>query len=239
MHSKPLVSIILPTWNRALLLPRALNSIKAQSFCDYEIVVIDDGSEDNTRQVISTHDAPVRYYYQANGGVASARNLGVEKATGQWVAFLDSDDSWMCEKLLLQMQALAQNPDVSMVFSDYEVWDESLSPPEMVQIRCYPGKDTSYSALTRHNFVGTLTVVVQRQSIEAIGGFDVGLKRGSDYDAWLRIARKQRIMRVPGVLARYRRHQNSLTGLDTHQDARTRGDVLGRLNHSSSGFNVS
>ena len=229
MQSRPLVSIILPTWNRASILPRALVSIKAQSFTDYEVLVVDDGSEDDTQQLLSHHDAPIRCLSQAHGGVASARNLGIEHARGRWIAFLDSDDTWMPEKLLTQMQALEQNPEVSMVFSDYEVWDESRDQPELVQTRRYLDEDTSFAALARRNFIGTLTAVVHREALATAGGFDESLVRGSDFDAWLRIARNGKIMRVPGVFARYRRHPKSLTGLDSRQDANTRDEVLARF----------
>ncbi|MEW8584550.1 MAG: glycosyltransferase family A protein, partial [Candidatus Thiodiazotropha sp.] len=104
------VSVVIPTHNRAHTLPRALDSVLAQSHQPLEIIVVDDGSDDETAELMEDHYGCCDYLRQANQGVSSARNLGIEKARGEWIALLDSDDRWLPNKLQLQLEALAGAP---------------------------------------------------------------------------------------------------------------------------------
>jgi glycosyltransferase involved in cell wall biosynthesis len=121
-----LVSVIIPTYNRAHIIQRCIDSALSQTYPNLEIVVVDDGSKDNTKEIIDTHysDNPkVNYFSKQNGGVSSARNLGLSVAKGEFVAFLDSDDFWMPEKIDLQVKCLQKHPDVGLVWTEFFACD--------------------------------------------------------------------------------------------------------------------
>lgn len=109
---KTIISAVIPTYNREKYVTNAIDSVLAQTFYNYEIIVIDDGSTDNTRKVLSSYGNKIRYFFQENKGVSAARNLGVEKAKGEWIAFLDSDDEWLPGYLSCQMEHARQYPQV-------------------------------------------------------------------------------------------------------------------------------
>ena len=115
------VSVVIPTYNRARRLPAAIESALQQGIADLEIIVVDDGSTDDTRAVIAQYGDRVRYHYQPNAGVGAARNTGIREARGEFVAFLDSDDRWLDSKLALQLAVFEACPDVGLVFSDFVI----------------------------------------------------------------------------------------------------------------------
>jgi GT2 family glycosyltransferase len=122
----PLVSVIVPTYNRAYCLPRALDSVRAQSYAHFEVVLIDDGSSDGTAELVARrygHDGRIRYFHQANRGVTAARNAGLAQARGDYIALLDSDDAWLPWKLELQLTCFRQCPEVGMVWTDMQALD--------------------------------------------------------------------------------------------------------------------
>lgn len=122
---KDLVSVIIPTYNRAMRCKAAVESVLSQTHGNVEIVVVDDGSKDNTREVIKGMDERVKYIHQANAGVSAARNRGLEAATGDYIAFLDSDDSWRPWKLEAQLSTLRAFPEAGMVWTDMLAVDEN------------------------------------------------------------------------------------------------------------------
>ncbi|MEN8174159.1 MAG: glycosyltransferase family A protein [Pseudomonadota bacterium] len=191
-ESVPTVSVIVPTYNRADVLPRAINSILRQSFQDFEIIVVDDGSIDDTGAVVSQYlDRPgsrVRYAFQKHTNVASARNLGIRLARGSYIAFLDSDDEWFPAKLQKQVAYLDSNK-VGFVHTGRNLVcmpDNSRS-----RLLSYPQTPARSS---RDLLAGTanvaMTVVVRRTMFEDAGVFDEGLDTTQDLDLWLRIARR-------------------------------------------------
>src|SRR3990170_2838516 len=117
----PKVSVIIPTYNREKYIVETLQSVFAQTFTDYEVIVIDDGSTDNTADVLRPYLDRIVYIRKPNGGQGSARNVGIKVAKGEYIAFLDSDDLWMPEKLELQVKYLDNNKDAGLVFTDYLV----------------------------------------------------------------------------------------------------------------------
>ncbi|NOS80980.1 MAG: glycosyltransferase family 2 protein [Nitrospira sp.] len=114
----PKISIIIPTYNRALFVTEAIDSVMAQTFRDYEVIVVDDGSTDNTKDVLLRYGERIRYIYQSNSGVGAARNAGVRCAVGEWLAFLDSDDIWLPEYLSCQMAQANQNPSAHTLMTN-------------------------------------------------------------------------------------------------------------------------
>lgn len=139
-----LVSVVIPSYNRAYIVGQAIESVLRQTYTNVEVVVIDDGSTDDTERVVAAFDERVRYIHQANAGIAVARNSGIAAARGEYVAFLDSDDAWLPWKLEAQMSVLRQRPEVGMVWTDMTAVDESGDIVEAEYLR------TFYKASFRH-----------------------------------------------------------------------------------------
>ena len=179
------ISVIIPTHNRCELLRRALLSVFAQTLLPTEVVVIDEGSTDNTATMIRTEFPAVSYYYQENSGVSSARNLGIQHTTGDWLAFLDSDDEWLPEKLMQQSAALIVNPDSKICHTE-EQWIRN-------GIRVNPAKQYAktggwlFTECLALCAISPSTVMIHRSVFTAIGLFDTHLPVCEDYDLWLRI----------------------------------------------------
>lgn len=203
----PLVSIVLPTYNRAHVLHRSVRSVLAQSFTDWELIIIDDGSTDDTERLCRDYAARLgpkfRYIQQENQGVSAARNRGMQEAAGEWIAFLDSDDLFLPSKLSLQMGMLASNPKAGFCFTNYLFFDDDLKVtcagfdiPREFQGEVYPKiLETSY------NYVMTPSVVVARDRALAAGGFSLEMKVCEDIDFWGRICQKTTacVVREPSI----------------------------------------
>ncbi len=182
------VSVIIPTYNREKLLDRALSSVLAQSISCNEIVVVDDGSVDNSRALVHHFDSqtplPIRYVFQENKGPAAARNRGIKEANFQYLAFLDSDDHWQKKKLELQVAALKQNPQY-LISHTGERWlrrGKHLNQKKKHQ----PGNGDIFQHCLQLCAVGMSTVMVKKTLFEHVGLFNEELRCCEDYDLWLR-----------------------------------------------------
>ena len=146
----PLISVIVVTYNRACFLKDALDSIKRQTFKDYEIIVVDDGSTDNTKDIAEQYKG-VRYIYQVHGGISKARNTAVRAAKGKWIATLDSDDQWKEDKLQKQVDYLRTHPDCRIVFTSFqnytEISNDKLNKRQAKLLQTPPDKCLLASAL--------------------------------------------------------------------------------------------
>ena len=200
---RPAVTAVLPTYNRAHLLPRALDSALAQTYEDFELLVIDDGSSDDTGAVVRGYrDSRVRYLRQRrNAGVSSARNRGLREARGDLVAFLDSDDEWLPEKLALQVQRFGKVPErVGLVYGAVENEDGAGGRTIMVPTR----RGNVYRELLLANVIhGTSGVMIRRSVVPAVGFFDELIPAIEDYDYWVRLARFFEVDFVEAPLIRY------------------------------------
>ena len=201
----PEVSVIIPTYNSARYVTDAVESVLGQSFDDLEVLVIDDGSTDETEKVMSGYGAPVRYIRQANGGVAAARNRGISESRGRFVAFLDADDVWLPFKLERQLEAISQRSNNRACYSAFTVATSELKPAVI-----YRSKDQGHfleALLTSGNIVGTpSTVICERELLDEAGGFDPALSYGADWDLWLRLAVLTEFCYVDEPLVFYRQH---------------------------------
>jgi glycosyltransferase involved in cell wall biosynthesis len=168
-----MVSVIIPTYNRESFLSRAIQSVLSQTYSNWELLVVDDGSTDNTRKVVNEYikkDNRIKYFYKENGGQGSARNLGIKHASGEYIAFLDSDDEWLPEKLELQIDLLEKNDDADFSFCDANfIIDEFVR--SVVSLRPKTN-DLFMEILTAQNGLLPSTLVVRRSVIESIGGFN-------------------------------------------------------------------
>lgn len=203
MKKIPTVSVILPTYNRAHLIGRAIQSVLAQTYHDFELIIIDDGSTDNTRSVIEDFDDDRIVYikHEQNKGVAAARNTGIATVKGKYIAFLDSDDQWMPGKLASQIDILANTtPDIGVVVSGY-IWIKGSNKvylPEQHYVRQYLNEPSSGVSV-----ILTLlqTSLVKKECFEKVGLFDEQLRTSSDTEMIIRLARHYTYLYVEEPLA--------------------------------------
>lgn len=212
------ISVVVPTYNRARFLRFALNSVLAQTYRDFEVVVVDDGSTDETEHLVSEYSGRVRYIYQENRGRGAARNVGVQHATGEYIAFLDSDDVWYLDKLARQIAFLEANPDSMFVHGpvDFVREDGSRDEKETRRVRRLfedaKRRGYSYESLVDSCVMFTSAVMVKRDCFERNGGFvESAFTAREDFEWYLRVARRDRIEYLDGApLASYRLHEGNV-----------------------------
>lgn len=200
----PLVSIILPTYNRANYLPYSINSVLAQSYDIFELYIIDDGSSDNTVDVVNNYlnDDRVHYIYQDNQGQSVARNEGLKRAKGDFICFLDSDDLYKPDKLVKQIDILKSNRKIDIVHGDEDLIDKDGRILSKKNMNRYSGM--IYEKLLIDNSVSIITVMARKKCFDEMGGFDESIEVGDDYDLWLRFSAKYRYHYEPEYFAQYR-----------------------------------
>jgi glycosyltransferase involved in cell wall biosynthesis len=190
--AEPLVSTIIPTFNRSQLVRHAVRSALAQSYTRQEVLVVDDGSTDDTRAALDREfSGRIRYFHKPNGGVSSARNLGLAEARGDLLCFLDSDDAWHVDKIARQVAFLEARPDLALVVTDFAWVDQSGRITRVVHRRAALPRDGHIlpDVLSEPTIV-TPTAMLRRSVYEAVGGFDTELRTAEDIDFYLRIARR-------------------------------------------------
>ena len=208
--SYTMISVIVPTYNRAQQLPRALASILCQSCSPKEIIVVDDGSTDETSALMTSEYPEIVFIQQQNTGVSSARNVGIKRASGDWIAFLDSDDEWLPEKLEIQMKALYENPEKKICHTN-EIWirnGKRVNPKKKhekfggwIFQKCLPLCCISPSS-----------VIIHKSIFKEIGLFDYSLPVCEDYDLWLRITARNPVLYIEEpFLIKYGGHEDQLS----------------------------
>jgi glycosyltransferase involved in cell wall biosynthesis len=204
------VSVVIPTYNSARFLGAAIDSVLVQTYRDFEVIVVDDGSTDDTPEVVARFGEAVRYRRQANQGVSEARNRGIAEAQGRYVAFLDADDTWFSGKLDRQTFALTASPHHRACYSSYLAVDEHLQPKGIR--RSNRVGSTLEDLLTRGNVVGSVcTVVCERELLAAVGGFDPTLSQCADWEMWVRLATRTEFLYLDEPLVTYRQHASSMS----------------------------
>lgn len=206
------VSIILPTYNRASLLAQAIDSVLNQTFKDFELIIVDNYSADDTESVVKSYnDKRIRYFKNQNNGLVSInRNYGIQKSHGEYIAFLDDDDLWLPEKLEKQAELMDSNKDLGLVYSGSQVIDSKGDLAKSAYFRSLkPLTGNIFNELLASNFIPQLTVLVRREALNKVGLFDLKYKISQDYDLWLRIARYYPIDFIRQPLAKYRLHSES------------------------------
>jgi len=204
----PLVSVVIPTHNRPAMLAEAIASVRAQTFSDYEIIVVSNGESDDMRRASREAAAGCVYLELKEGNVSAARNFGVISAKGEWIAFLDDDDLWLPHKLERQL-AEAERTNADLICSDYV---EFYPDGERIWRWRLPD-GWSYTKAVNHGWwtAGTPTVVVRKKTLVQLGGFDPSLRCAEDLDMWRRISWAHAICQVPEILVRVRRGHAQLT----------------------------
>jgi glycosyltransferase involved in cell wall biosynthesis len=221
-----IVSVIIPTHNRREFLPSAIASVLGQSFMDWELLVVDDGSQDDTADVVEPFllDPRVRYVSQTQQGRSVARNRGIQMAQGKWVAFLDSDDRYLPNCLQDHLNTTAEQPNLAMTIGGYEYIDEF--DQRLGERRPWDESKLSPSAWLFNCLAMPGSVLVARPWLEHIGGFDPGCEIAEDWDLFLRLAHAGGIMAwAKAMVCQYRQHRAS----SIHDTARHRDGSLRAL----------
>lgn len=208
----PLVSVAIATYNCARFLPEAIRSALAQTHRDIEVLVVDDGSEDDTTAVLAefAHDPRLRAVRIEHAGHAPAKNHAASLARGEWIAFLDADDVWLPQKLERQLAAAEAHPEAAVVYCRRRVIDEDGRPMVVPPVELHRGR--VLDALLVDNFICFSTAMVRRTAREAAGPFDESLVYPIDYDLWLRLAARHPFEYVDDELVLYRRMAGNMTG---------------------------
>lgn len=206
----PTVSVVIPTYNAAAFVGQAIKSVLAQTYRDVEVIVVDDGSTDQTQSILSRFGAPVRCIRQANQGVAVARNCGIHESRGRYVAFLDADDTWLPGKLERQVAALEAYPDCAACYAAFTRVDWELRP---IGISRSPRQAATLpDLLLNGNVIGSIcTVLIERELFDRVGGFDPQLSQCADWDMWIRLAVHTAFLYVDEPLVTYRQHEANMS----------------------------
>ena len=212
----PRVSIIIPTYNRAEMIVECLESVFTQTFTDYEVIVVDDGSTDNTEEVLNSYLDRLIYIKQENMGNAGARNKGIERASGEIIAFNDSDDLWLSDKLERQLKYLDEHPDVDMVCGNGIFFGSSKVEGGKVisDKRAIPleREGVTLPSIFMKSTLRTPTMVARRKVIEAVGGFDPEFKVCVDLDFAFRVLTKFKVAFMNEPLFKLRKHDGHVGG---------------------------
>jgi teichuronic acid biosynthesis glycosyltransferase TuaG len=212
----PLISIVMPAYNAERYLTASIASVQCQTFTDWELLVIDDGSIDTTAEIARScadDDARIKVFSQSNGGQAKARNTGLAASRGNLIAFLDADDLWLPEKLAAQI-AVLDRTNVDLVFSDGYIFSEDGAED---RFNILPGEARGaemFRTLFTSNRIATLSVLVKRHVLDSVGRFDEdrAYQNCEDYDLWMRLAKNgASFYGMPEKLMRYRRHSDATT----------------------------
>ena len=218
----PLVSVVIPAYNCARFIREALDSALLQDYPALEVIVVDDGSTDDTGAILASYGERIRLLSQPNRGCAAARNAGVAHARGKYIAFLDGDDAWSPCKITYQLEALGK-AGYKLAYSRFIVWrpeaDGHYLPAEHVFSTegvahvsdCELVTGYTYDALLKDCMVWTSTVLVEKAVLDEAGGFDETLELGEDYDLWLRLSRNLPMLGLEQPTALYRQHPCSIT----------------------------
>lgn len=228
----PKVSVVISTYNRAHFVSDAIDSVLNQTFKDLEIVVVDDGSTDNTRQVLEKYGDSIHYVYQENKGRAEARNTGIKFAKGEYIAFLDDDDMWLPQKLEKQVVFLNAHPDIGLVHTFTKVIDEGGKPLRKAtkhHLKLYKKAikmGYAYEGMSQLCIMFLSTTMVRKWCFDKVGLFDPNIPAFEDWDFYLRLALKYPIGTIKESLVKFRQHKTH-----TSNDEFTQGRIRTSLKH--------
>lgn len=228
LQASPKVSVIMPTYNRAHYLPEAIGSVLKQTFDDFELIVVDDGSIDNTEELLqSFDDLRIRYLRQEHRGISATLNAGIRASRGQYIARLDSDDIWTPQMLATQVGTLENHSEAGLVYAKTGAMDQwgVRIPGIWGQPEFFAGE--SFKSMLYGDFTSNITIVVRRACLDRVGLYDESFQVNEDWELWLRVARYFQFVFVDQVLAVRRWHGDNITGVqstsfDLHVEGRIR-----------------
>lgn len=240
----PIISVILPTYNRANFIRNSIDSVLNQTFEDIELIIVDDGSSDDTPNIINTYkDSRIKYIrFPNNKGVSHARNAGIKASAGQYIAFQDSDDTWDLTKLEKQYDYLMSNPNYNVVYTKMRCNCSELSIPDF-----YTPNDTItenelsgfiYKPLLIRNYIGAPTLLIEKSIITESNLFDESMKSLEDWDFILRIAAKHPIGYIDEPLHIYNLHNNDHVSLHVEHHFESLCKIISRNKKSLIEYNI-
>lgn len=210
----PAVTVVIAAYNSAHYIGQTLDSVQAQTFTDYEVIVVNDGSSDRAEleRILQSHPLPIIYISQENKGVSAARNAAIKVARGEFYTQLDADDQWTPDYLEVQLGVLRDNPDVALVYPNATIIGDGFDGTlEFMKVSPSEG-DVNFASLVRQQCVVMTCVTARMSAIRAAGMFDETLRSCEDFDLWLRIVKNGgRVVYHRRPLALYRRHEGSLS----------------------------
>jgi glycosyltransferase involved in cell wall biosynthesis len=211
----PKVSVIIPTYNCAHYLEQAIESAMNQTYRDLEIIVLDDGSTDNTSEVVRKYGTDIRYIRQANAGLPAARNRAIESSSGEFLAFLDSDDWWEPSKLAEQVPILEGDPELGLIYTDLRVvHDDGEIIPSFLASRPLATSGYVFDRLLQSGFILPSTVLMRRTCLDQVGMFDESMRSHEDIELWLRVCQKWKVALVSQPLTHRRQGAANMTSND-------------------------
>lgn len=211
MKNQPLVSVIIPTYNKAQYLKKAVESVLNQTYKKIEVIVIDDGSTDNTAEIVKSFNDPrIIYFWKENKGPAVARNTGIKKAKGKYIVFLDSDDLWLKEKLETQIDFMEKNSEIGLLGTGcYEMTDKG----KVIGKKIFPtSNEILQKDLIKYNPFIQSSIMTRKEIFDKVGlWYDEKFRESEDYDLWLRIAGNYKIANLPEALTMKRYYKEGLS----------------------------
>ncbi|MBJ6723684.1 glycosyltransferase [Geomesophilobacter sediminis] len=206
----PLVSVVIPCYNSARFIAQAVESVLGQKYPNLELIVVDDGSTDDTERVLEAYRGRLTYLRQPNAGPAAARNRGIAQARGEYVAFLDADDLWLPEKTAQQVARIHGEQAIGLVYGRFANFSNESGELLSVLPEVTPS-GALFDQILQKSFIALPSVLVRREVLAEVGGFDEELLTAEDTNLWLKIARRHRIEAVPEIVFHRRLHGDNLS----------------------------
>lgn len=215
LSSAPRFSILIPTYNQANFLPQAVDSLKAQTVGDWEAVIVNDGSSDNTATILQemiSAEPRLRVYHQKNGGCAAALNTALRHARGEWITWLSSDDLFEADKLAVHLDAIASRPDIRFFYSHFYYLIEATGEKTTPELwRPIPEDWQQVSHFFRGNYIHGNSICIHRSCFDVAGEFDESSRQGQDFDMWLRLSARFQSLFIPRRTCVTRWHSGQTT----------------------------
>jgi glycosyltransferase involved in cell wall biosynthesis len=207
----PQISVIIPVFNGEQTIRETIHSVLTQTFDDFELIIIDDGSQDSTLTIInSIQDARIKVFSYSNAGQPASRNRGIKKAIGNYISFIDADDLWTPDKLEAQLKALQENPQAAVAYSWTE-WIDELGQPLGRGSYITENGDV-FAKLILNDFIANgSNPLIESSAIASVGEFDESLTNAHDWDMWLRLAAQYPFVAVPSPQILYRKSASSMS----------------------------
>ncbi|HEY8911410.1 MAG TPA: glycosyltransferase [Desulfosporosinus sp.] len=207
----PKVSVVIPTYNHARYLPYALDSVINQSYPNIEVLVIDDGSTDETAEIVKPYSSIINYIYKKNGGTPSALNLGLSTATGKYICWLSADDMLIGGKVSKQVGLMESDLSLGFSYTSFMVIDANGKKQYDVNSFYFPDKQDMVKMLMDNCFINGSSVMMRSSALKEIGYFDESLPQAHDYDLWFRFLRHYSCGFLPEHLLAYRWHGKNMS----------------------------
>jgi glycosyltransferase involved in cell wall biosynthesis len=209
MQTAPLISIVIPSYNQAKYIAYNLDSILAQTYSNFEVIFIDDGSKDNTAEILKSYsekDSRIKYFYQNNSERAVARSHGISKANGKYVCLVDSDDTWLPHKLETQLAVMENDPEIILCYAPVNRIDSENKPLKNAARQQEGYSGLIYKHLLMRNFIPSVTPMIRASVLKNIGEQVTDFIPYEDWDFWLRLSRCGKFHHIKEALGNYRLH---------------------------------